>query len=174
MDSSPFYGLVRRFGRFQSRRQALRDLAGVAAGSSALVLSTGAQAQDATPAAEASPLETEIAWMPDWKVKEGTYESVRELLEEMEASARDEAGTLAYALYLSEDGKTITFYERYADEAAVLAHQAAFAEHFEQRANEAMVCSRITVMGAPGEEIRQSISGCNPVYLTPFAGFTAR
>ena len=72
MDSSPFYGLVRRFGRFQSRRQALRDLAGVAAGSSALVLSTGAQAQDATPAAEASPLETEIAWMPEGKVKEGT------------------------------------------------------------------------------------------------------
>jgi quinol monooxygenase YgiN len=117
---------------------------------------------------------TEIAWMPEWKVKAGTFEDVRGLLEEMEASARSEAGTLSYALYVSEDGQTITFYERYADETAVLAHQATFSERFEERANDAMICSRITVMGSPGEEIRQSISGCNPVYLTPFAGFSVR
>jgi quinol monooxygenase YgiN len=177
MDSERFDGLVRSFGQNRSRRQTLRGLAGVAAGTSALALGTGAHAQDATPAAVASlgsPLGTEIAWMPEWKVKSGSYESVRPLLEEMEASARSEAGTLSYALYLSEDGQTITFYERYADEAAVLAHQAAFSERFEQRANEAMICSRITVLGSPGEEIRESISGCNPVYLQPFSGFSAR
>lgn len=116
----------------------------------------------------------EIAWMPEWTVKQGTFEDVRALLEEMEASAQSEAGTLSYALYLSEDGRTITFYERYADEAAVLAHQATFSARFAERANDAMTCGRITVMGAPGEEIRESISGCNPVYLTPIAGFSAR
>lgn len=116
----------------------------------------------------------EIAWMPEWKVKSGTYEDVRALLDEMEASAENEAGTLSYALYVSEDGQTITFYERYADEAAVLAHQATFSERFAERANDAMICSRITVLGAPGEEVRQSISGCNPVYLTPLSGFTVR
>ena len=42
-------------------------------------------------------------------------------------SARSEPGTLSYAVYVSEDGQTITFYERYADEAAVLAHQASSA-----------------------------------------------
>ena len=172
MESGQFDVLVRGISQWRTRRQTLRGLAGVAAGASALALSAHARAQDATPSA--SPMGTEIAWMPEWVVKAGTYEDVRALLEEMEASAAKEAGTLAYALYLSEDEKTITFYERYADEAAVLAHQAAFAEHFEQRANEAMVCSRIMVMGGPGEEIRQCISGCNPVYLTAFAGFTAR
>ncbi len=181
MDSARFDGLVRRFGRVRSRRQTLRGLAGAAAGASVLALSTGARAQDATPAASPagatspeSPLGPEIAWMPEWKVKSGTYEDVRTLLEEMEASARSEAGALSYALYLSEDGQTITFYERYADEAAVLAHQATFGERFAERANDAMTCTRITVMGSPGEEIRNSISGCNPVYLEPFAGFTAR
>lgn len=178
MDAEQFDALVRGFGRRQSRRQSWRGLAGVAAGATALVSSPGAHAQDATPdvspVAAASPMETEIAWMPEWTVKSGTYEAVRGLLDEMEASARNEAGTLSYALYVSEDGQTITFYERYADEAAVLAHQATFSERFEARANDAMVCSRITVMGAPGEEIRRSISGCNPVYLTPLSGFPAR
>jgi quinol monooxygenase YgiN len=178
MDSARFDGLVRSFGQSRSRRQTLRGLAGVAAGASALALSEGAQAQDATPAASpaaaASPMGTEIAWMPEWTVKQGTFEDVRALLEEMEASAQSEAGTLSYALYLSEDGRTITFYERYADEAAVLAHQATFSERFAERANDAMTCGRITVMGSPGEEIRESISGCNPIYLTPFAGFSVR
>ncbi len=178
MESKQFDGLVRGFGQGRSRRQALRGLVGVAAGTSALALSGGARAQDATPAAspaaETSPMGTEIAWMPEWTVKEGGVESVRGLLAEMEASARNEAGTLSYALYLSDDGQTITFYERYADEAAVLAHQAAFSERFQERAEDAMICGRITVLGSPGEEIRRSISGCNPVYLTPFAGFSAR
>ncbi|MBL8129730.1 MAG: antibiotic biosynthesis monooxygenase [Chloroflexia bacterium] len=178
MESAQFDGLVRSFGQCQSRRQTLRGLAGVVAGTSALALSVSARAQDATPAgspaAEASTMGREIAWMPEWKVKSGTYEDVRALLDEMEASAENEAGTLSYALYVSEDGQTITFYERYADEAAVLAHQATFSERFAERANDAMVCSRITVFGAPGEEVRQSISGCNPVYLTPLSGFTVR
>ena len=178
MDFKQFDGLVRSFGQSQSRRQTLRGLAGVAAVTSALALRGGAEAQDATPAAspaaEASPMGTEIAWMPEWTVKSGTFEDVRALLEEMEASAQSEAGTLSYALYVSEDGRTITFYERYADEAAVLAHQATFGERFAERANDAMICGRITVLGSPGDEIRESISGCNPVYLTPFAGFAAR
>jgi quinol monooxygenase YgiN len=181
MESARFDGVIRSFAQSRSRRQALRGFAAVAAGTSALALKIGARAQDATPAASTagaanpeSPLETEIAWMPEWKVKSGTYEDVRTLLEEMEASARSEAGALSYALYLSEDGQTITFYERYADEAAVLAHQATFSERFAERANEVMTCTRITVMGSPGEEVRNSISGCNPVYLAPFAGFTAR
>lgn len=181
MESARFDGLVRSFGQSRSRRQALRGLAAVATGTSALALKVGVRAQDATPAASPAaaaspelPLGTEIAWMPEWKVKSGTYEEVRPLLEEMEASARSEAGALSYALYLSEDGQTITFYERYADEAAVLAHQATFSERFAERANDMMTCTRITVMGSPGEAIRNSISGCNPVYLTPFAGFTAR
>ena len=175
MDSEQFDGLVRHCVTNGTRRQALRAIA--AAGASALVVGAEVRAQDGTPAPEASPgfaMGAEIAWMPEWKLKTGTYEDVRPLLEEMEASARGEAGTLSYALYLSEDGQTITFYERYADEAAVLAHQATFSERFEERANDAMICSRITVMGSPGEEVRTSISGCNPVYLEPLSGFSTR
>ncbi len=181
MDSGQFDGLVRGFGQARSRRQTLRGLAGVAAGASALALSGGARAQDGSPAASpeaaaspVSPLGPEIAWLPEWTVKAGGVESVHALLEEMVSSARSEAGTLSYALYVSEDGQTITFYERYADEAAVLAHQVTFGERFAERAMEAMTCTRITVLGAPGEEVRKSISGCGPIYLQPFGGFSVR
>jgi quinol monooxygenase YgiN len=142
MDSDRFDGLVRSFGQARSRRQALRGLAGVAAGASALALGVGTRAQEATPAASpeaeaspVSPMGTEIAWLPGWTVKPGALESVRALLEEMVTPARGEAGTLSYAVYVSEDGQTVTFYERYADEAAVLAHQARFGERFAERAS---------------------------------------
>ena len=169
------------FGQCRSRRQTLRGLAGVAAGASALALSAGTRAQEASPAAApeaaaspVSPRGTEIAWIPEWVVKSGGLESVRTLLEEMVTSARSEAGTLSYASYVSEDGQTITFYERYADEAAVLAHQTHFGERFAERAKGAMTCTRITVLGSPGEEVQKSISFCHPIYLRPFGGFSVR
>lgn len=182
MDSERFDGLVRSFGQARSRRQAVRGLAGVAAGAAALALSGGTRAQEATPAASpeaaASPVShmgTEIAWVPEWVVKPGaSLESVRVVLEEMVTSAQGEPGTLSYAVYVSEDGQTITFYERYADEAAVLAHQTHFGERFAERAQEAMTCTRITVLGSLGEEVRKSISGCGPIYLQPFGGFSVR
>ena len=178
MDSRRFDGLVRTFGQRWSRRETVLGLAGGVVGASSLAQGGRTRAQEATPAATpaagANPLGTEIAWMPEWRVKSGTFESVRALLDDMEASARSEAGTLSYALYVSEDGQTITFYERYADETAVLAHQATFGERFEERANDVMTCTRITVLGSPGEEIRKSIGGCNPVYLQPLSGFSAR
>ena len=183
MESERFDGLVRSFGQSRSRRQTVRGLAGVAAGVSALALSGGTRAQEASPAASPeaaasamSPLGTEIAWVPVWTVTLGaSLEGVRAVLEEMVTSARSEAGTLSYAVYVSEDGQTITFYERYADEAAVLAHQAHFGERFAERAQEAgMTCTRITVLGSLGEEVRNTISGCHPIYLQPFGGFSVR
>ena len=183
MESERFDGLVRSFGQSRSRRQTVRGLAGVAAGVSALALSGGTRAQEASPAASPeaaasamSPLGTEIAWVPVWTVTPGaSLEGVRAVLEEMVTSARSEAGTLSYAVYVSEDGQTITFYERYADEAAVLAHQAHFGERFAERAQEAgMTCTRITVLGSLGEEVRNTISGCHPIYLQPFGGFSVR
>ena len=182
MDPERFDGLVSSFGQTRSRRQTLRSLAGVAAATSALALRGGTRAEDASPEAGASPVSpmgTEIVWLPEWVVKPGAWESARPLLEEMVTSARSEAGTLSYALYVnegagSEDGQTITFYERYADEAAVLAHQARFSERFAERAMDAMICTRITVFGSPGEEVRKTISGCGPIYLQPFSGFSER
>ena len=90
------------------------------------------------------------------------------------ASAQSEAGTLSYAWYVSEDGQTVIIYERYADEAAVLAHQTRFGEWFAERALGAMTCTRITVLGSLGEEVRKTISGCHPIYLQPFGGYSVR
>jgi quinol monooxygenase YgiN len=100
-------------------------------------------------------------------------ERARAVLAEMVTSAQSEPGTLSYAVYASADGQTITFYERYADETAVLAHQTHFGERFAERAQAAgMTCTHITVLGSPAEEVRKSNSGCGPVYLQPFCGFS--
>ena len=37
-----------------------------------------------------------------------------------------------------------------------------------------MTCTRITVLGSLGEEVRKTISGCHPIYLQPFGGFSVR
>jgi quinol monooxygenase YgiN len=181
MDSERVDRLVRSFGQARSRRQTVRGLAGVAAGASALGLSGGTRAQETNPAASpeaaaspVSPMATEIAWLPEWTVKPGAAERARALVAEMVASARSEPGTLSYAVYVSEDGQTITFYERYRDEAAVLAHQVTFGERFAERAMEAMTCTRITVLGSVGKEVRTTISGCHPIYLQPVGGFSVR
>jgi len=180
MDSERVDTISRALASDRSRRGVLRTLGAVGAGA-ALALSGGTRAQEASPAASpeaaaspGSPMGTEIAWLPEWTVTPGAWERARALLEEMVTSARSEPGTLSYAVYVSEDGQTITFYERYADEAAVLAHQAHFGERFAERAKGAMTCTRITVLGSPGEEVRKSISFCHPIYLRPFGGFSVR
>ena len=84
MDSERFDGLVRSFGQTRSRRQTLRGLAGVAAGASALALSGGTRAQEASPAASpeaaasaVSPMGTEIAWLPVGRSVGGIGERAR-------------------------------------------------------------------------------------------------
>jgi quinol monooxygenase YgiN len=145
----------------------------------ALALSVGTGAQEASPAPspEASavpPMGTEIAWLVELSVNAGALETVRALMEEMVTSAQGEAGTLSYAWYVSEDGQTVAIYERYADDAAVLAHQARFGERFAERFLGAMTPTRYTVLGAPGEEVREALGGFNPSYLEPFGGFSVR
>lgn len=144
-----------------------------------LALSVGTGAQEASPATspEASavpPLGTEVAWLVELAVNPGALETVRALMEEMVTSAQGEAGTLSYAWYVSADGRTVAIYERYADDAAVLAHQATFGERFAERFLEAMTPTRYTVFGAPGAEVREALSGFNPSYLQPFGGFPVR
>lgn len=142
---------------------------------SAFALGVGARAQDASPAASSGgAIGSEIAWLPEWTIKPDHVTEAYALLAEMEASAQSEPGTLSYALYLSEDGQTVTFFERYADEAAVLAHQATFGAKFADRANAAMTCTRITVLGAVTDAIRESVASCNPNFHKPLAGFLTR
>jgi (4S)-4-hydroxy-5-phosphonooxypentane-2,3-dione isomerase len=145
----------------------------------AFALSVGTGAQEASPATSPAasavpPMGTEVAWLVELAVKPGALESVRVLMEEMVISAQSEPGTLSYAWYVSEDGRTVAIYERYADDAAVLSHQARFGERFAERFLGAMTVTRYTVLGAPGEEVRESLRGFTPSYLQPFGGYSVR
>jgi quinol monooxygenase YgiN len=117
-------------------------------------------------------MESEIAWLVEIAVAPGALEPVRALMDDMVASAESEPGTLSYAWFVSADGTSVAIYERYADDAAVLTHQARFAERFATRFQAAVAVTRFTVFGAPGEAVRATVGGLDPTYLGPFGGFS--
>ncbi len=138
-----------------------------------------ATAQEVSPApapvASAGPaMGTEVAWLVELSVHTGALETVQALMAEMVTSARGEAGNLGYAWYVSADVRTVAMYERYADDAAVLAHQAKFAARFAERFLGAMTPTRYTVFGAPGEAVGAAWRDFDPIYLQPFGGFPVR
>ncbi len=89
-------------------------------------------------------MEHEVAFLMELGVNPSQFDAVRGLLEEMIASGRAEPGALSYAVYVSDDGRTVAFYERYADSAAVLAHMATFGEQFAPRFLAALTPTRRT------------------------------
>jgi len=119
-------------------------------------------------------MNTELAWLLELTINPGELETVRALMNEMVESTRGEAGALSYAWYISDDGNTVALYERYADDAATLTHLGTFGERFAQRFLGAMTPTRLTIFGAPGDDVRQALSAFNPTYLGLFGGFPAR
>jgi quinol monooxygenase YgiN len=64
----------------------------------------------------------QISWHVELAVKPGQIENFQALTGEMVESTRDEPGVLDYERFVSDDGKFVHVYERYADSAAAVAH----------------------------------------------------
>jgi quinol monooxygenase YgiN len=112
------------------------------------------------------------------EVKPGQVDDLRKVARDMVAATRaDEPGTLNYEYFLSADGTTCYIYERYADEAAVLAHSATFPEELSKRGH-AFRPTRLTVYGKITEAIQRrridpllkAVPGIRVVMLEPLAG----
>jgi hypothetical protein len=69
------------------------------------------------------------------------------------------------------DGQDIHIYERYQDSAAALAHVQRFVENFASRFLSLCTPTRMSVYGEPSDELKAAISGFNPSYLGPLAGY---
>jgi hypothetical protein len=63
-------------------------------------------------------------------------------------------------------------YERYADSAAVMTHLRGFGEKFAGRFLAAVAPTRLTVFGAPSDQVKEALSAFGPTFLKPFGGFT--
>jgi quinol monooxygenase YgiN len=112
-----------------------------------------------------------VSWLLELAVKPGKLEDFRALMDEMVESTRAESGALAFEWFIGEDEDVVHIYERYADSEAVLTHLATFGETFAARFLDAVDATRLTVLGAPTDEARRSLTGLGATFLAPLGGF---
>jgi len=113
----------------------------------------------------------EICWHVELLIKPGQLESFRTLTGEMVESARREPGVLSYQRFVSEDGKTVHVFERYANSDAALSHLQMFASTFGVRFQALVERKCFVVFGDPTAELKAALDGYGATYAKPFGDF---
>jgi quinol monooxygenase YgiN len=116
----------------------------------------------------------QIFWHVELAVRPGQIENFRALTGEMVESTRDEPGVLTYERFVSDDGKFVHVYERYADSAAAVAHLRKFGKNFGERFLAMVDRTQFTVFGNPSDELRGLLDGFGVRYLRSFGDFAYR
>jgi quinol monooxygenase YgiN len=113
-----------------------------------------------------------IEWVLEMQVQDGQMDNVMPLVEEMVAATQaDEAGALHYEYYMSEDGNSCTVLERYADNAAVMAHLGNFGAKFAERFMACFAPTKFTVYGPANAEVMGALAGFGATNQARVAGF---
>ena len=115
---------------------------------------------------------TQISWQVELAIAPGQLDNFRALTEEMVAYTKTETGALVFERFLSEDGRTVCLYERYADSAAAVAHLRAFDDRFADRFNPMIERKRFVVCGAPSDDLRGILDGIGVTYMGLLDGFS--
>ena len=114
-----------------------------------------------------------VAWMFELAVREGREAEFRALMAEMaEATQRDEPGTLDYEWYVTDDGRRLHLFERYADAGAAMTHLATFGERYMARFFDVLAPERLTLYGAPDDRVRGALAQLAPEAMARAAGFS--
>ena len=113
-----------------------------------------------------------VYFLAEVTIKQGEFDNFKALVGEMvEATQANEPNTLNYEWSITEDSQSCHIYERYADSAATMTHLKTFREKFEERLVAAVEPTRFVVYGTPNIEVKESLSGLDAVFMTPFGGF---
>jgi quinol monooxygenase YgiN len=114
----------------------------------------------------------DVAWTLELDVRDGRLDEVRALAAEMSAATHaGEPGALEYEWNLSDDGRTVHLFERYADSASALVHLGTFTSRFMTRFLELLAPTRFVIYGTPDQKVREAVAAFGPLYLAPAAGF---
>lgn len=114
-----------------------------------------------------------LFWIFELTIKEGQVDSLKKLMAEMvDATQKNEQGTLAYEWTISEDNKKCHIHERYVDSEATLTHLATFTSKYAARLMETGDATGFVVYGNPTVEAKKILDGFNAVYMMPIGGFT--
>ena len=115
----------------------------------------------------------QVAWILQLSIKDGEYDNVVALMEEMAAATQaDEPGTLSYEWSVNGDKTVCHLYERYTDSAAAMVHMGSFGQNFMKRFFTAMRPTGIFVYGSASDELQGALAGLKPLYMDSIGGFT--
>lgn len=114
-----------------------------------------------------------VSWILTLEINAGREADLRTLMAEMVAATQAaEPGALDYEWHISDDGKVLHTFERYADSAATLKHLGNFGAKFAGRFMEIVRPTAFTVYGSPSTEVRTAMSGFGPVFMERIGGFS--
>lgn len=116
-------------------------------------------------------MDGEISWHVELSIKPSQLESFRALTGEMVEATRREPGVLSYQRFISEDGKTVHVFERYANSAAARAHLQIFAKKFAERLQKLVGRKSFVVFGDPTAELKAALDAYGATYAKPFGNF---
>jgi quinol monooxygenase YgiN len=115
---------------------------------------------------------TEISWVFELAINPSRFEDLKTLMADMvEATQKNEVGTLNYEWAISDDQQVCHVYERYRGSAAVMTHLESFGANFAARFMEAVTPARLVVYGTPSAQVKDGLAGLGPVYMAPLGGF---
>lgn len=116
---------------------------------------------------------SEVQWVLTVAVAPGNLDKFKQLVARLVEATKQEAGALQYEYSVSPDNKTVDVVERYVDSNAVVHHVADnFGPRFSKEFLELVQPTRLVVYGAPSAKVKEVLAALNPVYMTPFDGFT--
>ncbi|MEM8999497.1 MAG: antibiotic biosynthesis monooxygenase family protein [Bacteroidota bacterium] len=114
--------------------------------------------------------ENNVIWTLEGTIKDGQKEVLETLMQEMVGTVSKEPGTLHYEWTLAADGKSLHVYERYADEAATMAHLGTWST-FAERFMQAVTVTRFVVFSELPQKLKDAVAGLGPIYMKPIGGF---
>ena len=112
-------------------------------------------------------MNAEISWRVELAIRPGMLTAFEILTGEMVESARNERGVLSFQRFISEDGKYVEVYERYADSDAATAHLQKFLATFAARFSTLVERRHFRVFGRPSTELKTLLDTFGADYLQP-------
>ena len=115
----------------------------------------------------------EIYWVIRFSVPAEKMDSFKQIVAPLVAATKEEPGALAYEYNETPDHTTVDIYERYASPQAAVTHVTqTFGPKFSKQFLEIAKPGQFVVYGTPTPELKETLAAFNPVYMTPFDGFS--
>ena len=114
----------------------------------------------------------EVYWSVTFSIPPGKMDNFKQVVSKLVADTKKEPGTLQYEYTANDEQNTVDILERYRDSNAVVAHVTQTFPRYAKEFLENAKVGRFLVYGSPSDEAKKALKDFNPIYFTPFDGFT--